>query len=193
MSLESVAEDIRDQARAEADELLEDAENQAEKIISDAEARAEEIIEQRKQELERQVKQERERGRSSANLEAKQRRLETRRDILERVRSAVEEHVDDIEGDTRRELTDDLLTAGVAKFDDSEELVVRCSDRDTDLVEELIADDERLELGDPIDALGGVIVEGTTTKMRVNNSFDTVLDDVWDEELRTFSQQLFDE
>ncbi len=192
MSLESVADDIREQARAEAEEIRAAAESRAEEIIAEAEAEAEEIIEAREREVERRAEQEREQGLSSANLEAKQLRLRARRDALDAVREDVEDRIAAIEGDEREALTATLIEAALAEFDPDEPLVVRGREADADLLAD-IADADRLSVGDPVDCLGGVVVEGTGTQIRVDHTFDSILEDVWDDQLRTISDELFEE
>jgi len=193
MSLESVADDIREQARAEAERIREAAEAEADAIIEEAEAEADELRAERKRETERQVSQEREQTVSSAKLEAKQLRLRAHRDALDAVRTSVEEHIADIGGEQRRELTGELLDAALAEFEEGEPLVVHGRATDEALLESLTDDQDRLRIGEPVDRIGGVIVEGTETSMRVDNSFDTVLKEVWEDNLRHISDQLFDE
>lgn len=192
MSLESVAEDIRQQARAEAEAIREEADERAEEIVADAEAEAEEIVENREREVERQAEQEREQTLSSAKLEAKQLRLRARRDALDDVRAAVEDRIAGIEGAERERLTRTLLEAALSEFDEGESLVVHGREADVDLLREL-ADADRLTVGDPIECLGGVVVEGSRTRVRVDNTFDSVLESVWDEQLREISDRLFEE
>lgn len=193
MSLESVAEDIREQARAEAEEIRDAAEAEAEELIAEAEADAEELLERREREAERQVSQEREQGLSSANLEAKQLRLRARREALDDVKAAVEDRLASLAGEEREQLTEALLDAAVDEFDEEERLVVHGREEDADLLDSLVSDVDRLELGESRSCLGGVIVEGTTSSVRVDNTFDAVLRDVWDDNLRTISDSLFEE
>ncbi len=192
MSLDSVAEDIREQARAEAEEIREEATARADELIAEAEADAEEILETSEREVESQIDQEREQGLSSAKLEAKQLRLRARREALDEVREAVETRIEAIDGDERAQLTEALLETALAEFDDGEALIIHGRAADDDLLESLCSED-RLSVGEPIDRLGGVIVEGTTSSVRVDNSFDAVLKDVWDDNLRSISDSLFEE
>lgn len=193
MTLESVVEDIREQARAEAEEIRQAAEEEAASILEEAEAEAAEIVEDREREVEREVEQLREQQVSSANLEAKQRQLAARREALDEVRSSVEAQLIELPDDERRELTEALLDAALAEFGDEEDLVVHGRDSDEALLESLTSDDDQLSVGEPIDRLGGVVVEGTESRMRVDNSLDAVLDEVWEDNLRSISDTLFEE
>ena len=191
MSLETVVEDVRDEARARAEEIREQAEAEADEIVADAEADAERIREERLAEAESQIDQEREQTLSSAKLEAKQERLGARRDVLEDVRDDVEAAIAALDGDDRRELTEALLDASLAEFDD-EDVAVYTRAEDVELLEALVAD-RNAEVDGEVDCLGGVVAESDTSRVRVNNTFDSVLESVWDDELKNISQRLFDQ
>ena len=193
MSLETVVEDIRDEARARAEEVRTDGESRAEEVLEEAERDAEEVLEEAEREVERQVAQEREQKVSSAKLEAKQQRLEARREVLEDVRDEVETRVADIDGDGREELTRTLLEAATAEFDGDGTGHVHGRADDEELLESVLEDFEGFEVGEPVDCLGGVVVESDASRVRVNNTFDSVLEEVWEENLREISARLFEE
>jgi V/A-type H+-transporting ATPase subunit E len=192
MSLDTVAEDIRDEARARAEEIREDAEERAEGIVSEAEADAEEIRDEREADVEREIEQRREQAVSSAKLEAKQARLEARRDALADVREAVEAAVADIDGDRRRSLTEALLDSAAQEFDDGESVSVYGRADDEALLEELIEGYDGFVVAGEYDCLGGVVVESEESRVRVNNTFDSILEDVWEDNLKELSDRLFE-
>ena len=192
MSLDTVVEDVRDEARARAEEIREAAESEADEIVAEAEADAERIREERLAEVDRQIDQEREQTLSSAKLEAKQERLGARRDVLEDVYDDVEAAIEGLDDDRRRELTETLLDATLAEFDDDEEVAVYTRAEDVDLVEELV-EDRNAAVDGEIDCLGGVVAESDTSRVRVNNTFDSILESVWDDELKNISERLFDQ
>jgi len=191
MSLETVVEDIREQARSRAREITEAADEQAESIVSEAEDDAESIVAEREREVERQIAQERERRLSSAKLEAKQERLNARREVLETVRDQVEDGLATLEGDRRETLTRELLEDALEEFEGSE---VRVSGRpeDAELLESILADYDATLAGD-VDCLGGVVVESDQSRVRVNNTFDSVLEDVWEDQIKAISDRLFED
>jgi V/A-type H+-transporting ATPase subunit E len=191
MSLETVVEDIREEARARAEEIREDAEQRANELISDAEAEAEQIREEREQEVQRTIEQEREQRLSSATLEAKQERLAARREALTSVRERVEEELADLEGDRREELTRALLDAALAEFDGGDIDVYGRPD-DEALLESILEDYDATLAGER-DCLGGVVVESSASRVRVNNTFDSVLEEVWEDELKEISRRLFED
>jgi V/A-type H+-transporting ATPase subunit E len=190
--LDTVVEDVRDEARARAEEIRGAADAEAEEIIAEAEADAEEIRDERLAAVERQIDQEREQTVSSAKLEAKQERLGARRDVLEEVYDDVESAIAGLEGDRRRELTQTLLDASLAEFDDDEPVSIYARSSDVELVEELLAD-THAEVDGEVECLGGVVAESDTSRVRVNNTFDSVLESVWDDELKQVAERLFDQ
>jgi V/A-type H+-transporting ATPase subunit E len=193
MSLDTVVEDIRDEARTRAEEIRAEGEERAEQIVAEAEADAEEIEADAEAEVERTIEQEREQAVSSAKLEAKQARLEARRELLQDVREDVAEEIADLEGERREGLTRTLLEAAAPEFEDADSVTVRGREDDADLLATICEDHDGFEVGEPVDCLGGVVVESEGSRVRVNNTFDSVLDEVWEENLREISERLFEE
>ncbi|WP_232686591.1 V-type ATP synthase subunit E [Halobacterium zhouii] len=193
MSLETVVEDVRDEARERAKEIRADAEERADDLLEEAEADAEQTLEQAEADAEREIAQEREQKLSSAKLEAKQMRLEARRDALQRVREQVEERIAELDGDEREELTRELLDAAAAEFEDGSDVRVYARASDEGLVSDILDDYDGYEYAGEHDCLGGVVVESETSRVRVNNTFDSVLASVWENNLKEISARLFDE
>ncbi|SEW20103.1 V-type ATP synthase subunit E [Halobacterium jilantaiense] len=192
MSLETVVEDIRDEARERAKEIRADAEERADDIVAEAEADADEIVAEAEADVEAEIEQEREQKLSSAKLEAKQMRLEARRDALQSVRSTVEDRIAAIDGDEREELTRELLDAASTEFGDEDVRVFGRAD-DEALLSDILDDYDGYEYAGEYDCLGGVVVESDASRVRVNNTFDSVLEDVWENNLKAISARLFDE
>ena len=190
MSLETVVEDIREEAREEAAAIRDEGEARAEEIVSEAEADAERIHEKAEREAERAIEREREQAVSSAKLEAKQERLEARRDALQEVRAAVEERVASMEGERREELTRALLANAAEEFGGADTSVY-CNADDEALVSDLADEFDGFAHAGEVDCLGGVIVESESSRVRVDNTFDSVLDDVWEDSLKDVSDRLF--
>ncbi|SEO54325.1 V/A-type H+-transporting ATPase subunit E [Halogranum amylolyticum] len=193
MSLDTVVEDIRDEARARAEEIRSEGEARAEEIIADAEADAERIVEEREAAVEKQIAQEREQTLSSAKLEAKQQRLEARRDVLQQVRDQVEAELAALGGQKREALTRSLLDAASEEFDEGATVQVYGRAADEALLTKILADYDGYSFAGEYDCLGGVVVESTSSRVRVNNTFDSVLADVWEENLKELSTRLFDQ
>lgn len=192
MSMETVVQDIREEAQERAQAIRAEAEEEAETIVSEAEAEADSIREDRAQAAEREVEQEREQKLSSAKLEAKQERLSARRDVLEDVREQVEAEIAGLEGDTREELTRSLVDAAATEFPDDADVDVFGRADDEALIERVLEDYDGYAYAGEYECLGGVVVESDASRVRVNNTFDSVLETVWEENLRDVSSRLFE-
>jgi len=193
MSLQTVVEEIREEARERAEEIRAEAEAQAGDIVAEADAGAEETVAEAREEAETEAEAKRDQALSSAKLEAKQRRLEARRDALQEVRTAVEQAVADLAGEERRELTAALVEGATEEFDAGEPVRVYGRGDDADLLEDVIEEHDDLTYAGEYDCLGGVVCESDASRVRVNNTFDSVLEDVWDDELREVSAILFED
>ena len=193
MTLDTVAEDIREQARARVEEIHEEAGADAEELLAEAEANADEIREEILGDADRQIEQEREQRLSSAKLEAKQERLEARRDVLQSVRDAVEEEIATLEGEEREELTRALLDAAATEIDSEEGVEVYGRADDGALIESILADYDGFSYAGEYDCLGGVVVESQESRVRIKNTFDSVLESVWEDNLQDISKRLFEQ
>ncbi|MFC7213754.1 V-type ATP synthase subunit E [Saliphagus sp. GCM10025334] len=193
MSLDTVVEDIREEAHARAEDIRAEGEARAEEIESAAEDDAEETLERAETEVEREIEQLREQRLSSAKLEAKQERLEARRNVLGEVREQVETELADLEGETREDLTRTLIDAAGEEFDEGDDVRVYGRAEDQAQIESILADYDGYAYAGERDCLGGVVVESDQSRVRVNNTFDSVLEDVWEENLREISNRLFEQ
>jgi V/A-type H+-transporting ATPase subunit E len=191
--LDTVVEDIRDEARARREEILEAAESEADEIVADAEADAEATLEAAEADVEEEIERERDQALSSAKLEAKQERLEARRDALESVREGVEERIAGLDGEEREELTAATVEAAAPEFDDDATVRVYGRADDEALIEGILAGYDGWSYDGERDCLGGVVCESDQSHVRVNNTFDSVLDSVWEDNIRDVSEILFEE
>ncbi|SIR55010.1 V/A-type H+-transporting ATPase subunit E [Haladaptatus litoreus] len=193
MSLETVVEDIRNEARERAEEIRAEGETRADEIIAEAESDAEEILAAKEREIESQIEREREQKLSSAKLEAKQKRLEARRDVLQDVRSDVEEEIATLGGDDREELTRTLLDAAAEEFDSGNTVRIYGRADDEELLTDVVTDYDGFEYAGEYDCLGGIVAESEASRVRVNNTFDSILEDVWEDNLQAISSRLFEQ
>ena len=189
MGLETVVDDIKEEARARADEILEEAEQDADAQLAEAREEAEKTRQEAREEAEKEAEELREQELSSAKLESRKMESRERRELLSELRADAAEELAELE-DGRSELTEKLLDAGIEELD-VEEGVVYSAEGDEDLVRDLLEDRSGFEFGGTTEALGGVIVEASDGDVRVNNSFDSVLETVLNDSLKEVSEHLF--
>jgi V/A-type H+-transporting ATPase subunit E len=56
-----------------------------------------------------------------------------------------------------------------------------------------VSDYKNYEYAGKYDCLGGVVVESDQSRLRVNNTFDSVLESVWEDNLQDISKRLFEQ
>ncbi len=192
MSLDTVVDDIRSQAREKAEAIRADGEERADEIRAAAREDAERIREDAAAAVEQQVQQEREQATSAAKLEAKQERLAARRELLDEVRAEMEQAVADLSGDRRHELTDALLADATASFGD-DDVAVYCRASDQELVEQLADSYDGVSVAGEHDCLGGIVAESNTSRVRIDNTFDSIVEEAWENNLKAVSEVLFED
>ncbi|MFP4632426.1 MAG: V-type ATP synthase subunit E family protein [Halobacteriota archaeon] len=190
MGLDTVVDDITDEAEAEAERIVQEAESDAEETLSEAESDAEGARERAVERAEREAEEVVEQAVSGARLDARKLESETKKELLDELRAEVEDRVAALE-DGREELTEALLSAAVDELGGSG--VVHHAEGDDDLVAGLVDDFDGYEVGGEVDVLGGVVVEAEDGDVRVDNSFDSVLERTWNDGLREFSSALLEE
>ncbi len=191
MGLDTVVNDIKDEARARAEEIVEGAEAEKEEMLEEAREKAEELKQEARRDAESEADALREQEVSSAKLEARKMKSRKERDLLADLRADVRDELAALDED-REGLTATLLEDGIEELGETEG-VVYVAEGDEEMVEELLEDVDGFEVGGTTDVLGGVVVEAADGKVRVDNSFDSVLERVWNDSLREVSARLLGE
>jgi len=191
MGLETVVDDIKDEARTRAEEIKEEAEKEADGTLEEAREEAEKIKQEEREAAEKRAEELREQEISSAKLEARKMRSRERRDLLAELRTDVSESLAELE-ERREDMTRNLLEGAVEELG-KDSGVVYAAERDKELLNDIIGDYDGFEYGGTTEILGGVVVEASDGDVRVNNSFDSVLETVWNDSLKEVSERLLGE
>ena len=191
MSLETVVEDIREKARGDAERILSESDAEGKEIIDKARKEASVNRAVGKEEISRKIELEREQKFSSTNLAAKQKTLEKKRDLLELVRQEIENEISQIKGKEREELTGKLIESSIKEFIGVKDVFVYGNLEDEKLLKSLLKKHKGVKYGGEYECIGGVVMESESARMRVNNTFDSIIETVWTEELKNISELLF--
>ncbi|MFL2521121.1 MAG: V-type ATP synthase subunit E [Halobacteriales archaeon] len=191
MSLETVVEDIREKARGDAERILSESDAEGKEITDKARKEASVNRAVGKEEISRKIELEKEQKFSSTNLAAKQKTLEKKRDLLELVRQEIENEISQIKGKEREELTGKLIESSIKEFTGVKDVVVYGNLEDEKLLKSLLKKHKGVKYGGEYECIGGVVMESESARMRVNNTFDSIIETVWTEELKNISELLF--
>ena len=191
MSLETVVEDIREKARGDAERILSESDAEGKEIIDKARKEASVNRAVGKEEISRKIELEKEQKFSSTNLAAKQKTLEKKRDLLELVRQEIEDEISQIKGKEREELTGKLIESSIKEFIGVKDVFVYGNLEDEKLLKSLLKKHKGVKYGGEYECIGGVVMESESARRRVNNTFDSINETVWTEELKNISELLF--
>ena len=191
MSLETVVEDIREKARGDAERILSESDAEGKEIIDKARKEASVNRAVGKEEISRKIELEKEQKFSRTNLAAKQKTLEKKRDLLELVRQEIENEISQIKGKEREELTGKLIESSIKEFIGVKDVFVYGNLEDEKLLKSLLKKHKGVKYGGEYEWIGGVVMESESARMRVNNTFDSIIETVWTEELKNISELLF--
>ncbi len=184
MALDKVVEDILESARKDASQLIATAEKEKASILQQAnESIAAKRLEQQKQ-LEETVKRLKQQEVSSAELEAKRVVLNVRKDVLDQVLAGTLKELASMPDSEKARLYTKLLANGAKIIPQPK---VFCPKGEARLLSGIagIGPIQETEME------AGIILESKDGMFRLDCRFRTMLEDVWEKELKNVSNILF--
>jgi V/A-type H+-transporting ATPase subunit E len=191
MELEAVALDIRDKAKRDAEAIREEARKETGRILSLAQDREGEIRLSAEEDVKRQAARMTDLEISSANLAVKRMLLNTQKDLLDQVYRATLDAMGRNPEAFRKDSLRNLLAKAKKEI---REGTVFCAGRDAQALQEILTSDPGLSgfrFGGSVDIPGGVIVESANGQLKIDYSYRTFLDRVWEAGLKDASDILF--
>ena len=180
MGLEAVKGEILANAKEQEEALLAEAKKEAERIMKEAEIKIASFREKTEAETKKFIETMKKQETASAELESKKMILEAKKDATEIVFEEARKTVEKLSAKKREAYIDKLLEK--AK-NDIEVAKVYCNKNDAKIVKGFKAE--------PSDILGGLIAENADGTVRVDYSFDTLLQNIKENELQKISKILF--
>jgi V/A-type H+-transporting ATPase subunit E len=191
MELEAVASDIREKAKRDAAAIQEETGKESERILSGAQERAAEIRLAAEDEVKRQASRIIDLEVSSSNLAVKRMLLNTQKDLLDQVYRATLDAIGRHPESFRRDSLQKLLSRAKREI---QEGAVFCSPADAQALKELLSADpgfKGFRFGGTVDIPGGIIIESGNGQLKLDYSYRTFLDRVWEAGLKDASDTLF--
>ena len=180
MGLEAVKDEILANARKQEDALLAEAKKEADKIMKEAQNSIAEFKQKTEAETKRLAEMINRQETASAELESKKLILEAKKEAMESAFDEARKIVEKLSGKKREEYMNRLLEK--AK-NDIEVDKVYCNKNDARLVKGFKAESA--------DIIGGIIAENKDGTVRVDYSFDALLQTIKENELQKISKLLF--
>jgi V/A-type H+-transporting ATPase subunit E len=191
MELEAVALDIREKAKRDAAAIREETRVETERILSAARGRAAEIRLAAEEETDRQAARIMDLEISSANLAVKRMLLNTQKDLLDQVYRATLDAIGRHPESFRKDSLKNLLTRAKKEIPEGS---VFANGKDAQALQEILSSGREfsgLRFGGTVDIPGGIIVESGNGRLKIDYSYRTFLDRVWEAGLKDASDILF--
>ena len=190
MELEAVALDIREKAKREAEAIREETRRETGKVLSGAQERAAGIKLAAEDEANRQASRLNGLEVSSASLAVKRMLLNTQKELLDQVYRAALEAIAKEPATFRRNSMKSLLSKARKEIVEG---TVYASAQDAPALKELLAGSEfsKFRFGGTAGIAGGIIVESANGELKIDYSYRTFLDRVWEAGLKDASDLLF--
>lgn len=192
MGIEEFKREIEEQARKEAREIIERAKKEAERIVKNAEEEMKRALERAREEAEREAIIRKDRYLADARMRAKRKVLIAQKEILDEAFSKILQRLK--EKKRTKEYERYLKTCiEKAMKELGKSVVVYSSEEDRKLVGRICK-----ELGvkiaeETITTLGGVIIENPNTRVRMNATFEAIVDEKREILTRMLMEKLFED
>lgn len=180
MGLEAVKEEIIRSAKQQESALIAEARKEANRIMKEAEAKAEELKARTEAETKKAGEAIKKQALTSAGMEGKKMVLEAKKQVIEAVFSEVQKRLALLD-DKKREIYFKKLLEKASQ--ELEAACVYCGKKDLKFAKGFIAESA--------DISGGLIAENKEKTIRVDYSFESLLDIIKEKELQAINKLLF--
>ncbi len=185
MTLDKVVDEIISKAREDANALKKEGKSEAITILKKAKSNASEIEDNATDYAKGVIEAMEKKELASAKLQCKRIELDSRKDIIDKVFDKLRQKVMMLDDKTKKKIYEKMIKKAVSEMDAR---YVYVNAKDTGLVKSIASGLEIKEAN----ILGGVIVEDKNQNVRIDCTFESVLEDVRDESLKDISKVLFE-
>lgn len=181
MGLEIVLNDITEGAKADVRRINDEAKSVSDLIIEEARQASKEALGSRLAEVEEKLEQQRQQVLSSANLEVKRIALNKRKTLLDQVYTQAIERIEDLPADK-----DEKYLKALIKANEKGGHKIYSNEKSEKIVKKLSS----LEYGGNIDCIGGIVIENEDGTIRLDFTYDLILQSTYDKSLKSISDIL---
>lgn len=180
MGLETVKEEIIRSAKEQADSLIAEARVESNRITKETEEKVKEMKEKSELETKIAINMINKQELASSELENKKMLLDTKKQIIERAFIEAKKRLESL-GSEKREIYIQKLLEKARK--EIEIKYVYCNKIDLDFLKDFKTE--------TVDIMGGIIAENEEKTLRVDYSFDTMLQTIKENDLQNINNILF--
>lgn len=180
MGLEEVKEEILNNARDDSNKQIEEAKKEAQEITNKAKKRISDYKIKLKDDKEELIENLKKMKIAQARSEAKKLVLDKKKELIDIVFEKAKQKLASLNDDKRKKYIQTLI--GKAK-NEIEVATVYCNKKDKNFLQALKCEET--------DIIGGIIVENKDKSIRIDYTFETLLDNVKENSLQEIARRLF--
>jgi len=191
MGLEAVVSDIQEKGRREATAIREETQKEVNEILRAAQQRVEVLKLAAEKEVQDRIERTTGQEDSAANLIVKRHLLNAQKEMLDQVYQTALKGFTELPASFHKEVLSRLLAQAVKEIGTG---TVSCNPRDSSFIEEILTQDNTfagLKLGRTVAIEGGIIVENNDRTLKLDLTYRSFLDKVWEGSLKDASDILF--
>ncbi len=198
---ELIIQEINREAEQKIQYILSEAQREAERLKEEAKKRAEAKAEWILRKAKTQAEIEKQRIIANAKLEVRKRKLAVQEELISQVIESLKERLANLPEDEYFPMLVELTVKAVEELG-VDKVVVRSNERTLKLIverltefreklKEALGKDVEVIIGEPVQTIGGVIVESADGKVRVDNTFEARIERFESELRATIAKALF--
>lgn len=185
MGLEKVKDEILDKAKKDAEQIIRKAKEEEMLIIKEAEQKIKDMMEAAEQEISKLLETMKSKEMASIQLESKKMLLEAKKEAINQVFADVRKKFKALSNKKKEQYIKKLLDKAKTEINVKH---IYCSKEDSKFVKDLLK--SGVEVNE-VAILGGIIVENEDKSMRVDYSYETLLNNVKEVYLQDIAKILF--
>jgi V/A-type H+-transporting ATPase subunit E len=182
MGLDEVAEEILAKGRAAAESVLKEAESERARLMAEARGRAQAMTDEKLQQAEKRARQIRVQELAAAELEGKRARLVMEREILEAAAESARAMMANLPKEQ-----DERLVLEILRKNPAPGYRVFSARRNEAFLRALPS----VEYGGNLNCLGGILYESSDGSVRMDFTYDTMLKDLVERNMKEIARLLF--
>lgn len=180
MGLEAVKEEILDGAKQQANSLIAEARKEANRVTKEAERKIEKILEKSESEAKVMMDMIKRQELASAELENKKMLLAAKKEMIESVFNEARKKLESLNEKKKEVLVKKLLEKAKSEMEIGS---VYCNKNDAKFLKDFSPETASI--------LGGIMAENKERTIRIDYSFDSMLQSLKESELQNVSKALF--
>ena len=185
MSLDDVAKKVTEKGKLESSRVIQEGNNEAKAIMDEAQNVAKAIMVEAREKAEKQIKLMKEQEMSSAEVEGRRNMLKAEKLVLDTVKNKTFASLKAAPRATKEQMISGLIKQAGTVFPSG---FIYSNQEDADYVKRMAGN---YQFAGTIQCSGGIIVENPERTQRLNLTYETLLDDLWQEKIREVAEILF--